>query len=80
MERAIDFSKTAEGFGGYSALARRLTEFHGAKVSLSTCHGWARRDKVPPWRMGQLVALAKKDRVPIVYKKKKKRKAKPKAS
>ena len=26
MLRALDFTKTAENFGGYSALARRLTE------------------------------------------------------
>ena len=80
MLRALDFGQTVENFGGYSALARRLSEHHGMKVSLSTCHGWARRDKVPPWRTGQIVALAKAERVKLVYKTKKKRKAKPRAS
>ena len=80
MLRALDFSKTVENFGGYSALARRLTEFHGIPVALSTCHGWARRDKIPPWRTGQIVALAKAEKVKLVYKKKNKRKAKPRAS
>ena len=80
MLRALDFDKTVENFGGYSALARRLTEFHGIPVALSTCHGWSRRDKVPPWRTGQIEALAKAENVKLVYKKKKKRKAKPRAS
>lgn len=78
MLRALDFGKTVEKFGGYSALARRLTEFHGIPISLSTCHGWARRDKIPPWRTGQIVALAKAENVKLIYKKKK-RKAKPRA-
>jgi endonuclease IV len=81
MLRALDFGKTAENFGGYSALARRLTEFQGIPVALSTCHGWARRDKVPPWRAVHIAELAKAENIKLVYKKKKKkRKAKPRAS
>ena len=80
MLRALDFTKTAENFGGYSALARRLTEFHGIPIALSTCHGWARRDKIPPSRWLQIQALAKAENVKLVYKKKRKRKAKPRAN
>ena len=59
MERVIDFDKAVAAFGGYSGLARRL------KVPLSTCHGWARRGKLPRWRAKEIVALAKAARKDI---------------
>lgn len=53
MEKAVDLDKAVAAFGGYSGLARKL------KIPLSTCHGWARRDKLPSWRARQIAALAK---------------------
>jgi DNA-binding transcriptional regulator YdaS (Cro superfamily) len=54
MEKTVDFQKAVAAFGGYSGLARRLN------VALSTCHGWARRDRLPAWRAREIAALAKK--------------------
>jgi len=54
MEKIVDFQKAVAAFGGYSGLARRLN------VALSTCHGWARRDRLPAWRAREIAALAKK--------------------
>lgn len=55
MERAVDFGKAVAAYGGFSALARRL------KVPLSTCHGWARRNRLPPWRAKDIATMAKAD-------------------
>jgi hypothetical protein len=59
MERAVDFAKAVTVFGGYSELARRL------KVPLSTCHGWARRNKLPKWRAQQIAALARSKKLDV---------------
>jgi hypothetical protein len=53
MDKAVDLGKAVIAFGGYSGLARRL------KVPLSTCHGWARRNRLPPWRAKDIAALAR---------------------
>ena len=54
MEKAVDFEKAVQVFGGYSGLARQL------KLRLSTVHGWHRRDRLPPWRAQQIALLARK--------------------
>ena len=54
--RTVDIGKAVEAFGGYSNLARMLG------VPLTTCHGWARRKKIPDWRVDQIIALAKQER------------------
>jgi len=60
MQR-VDVGKTADRIGGYSELARQLG------VPTSTCHGWERRRRVPPWRMEALIELAKTNRFRLVY-------------
>lgn len=50
--RAVDLKRAVRAFGSYSELARRLD------ISLSTCHGWKRRKKIPPWRAEKIARLA----------------------
>jgi len=58
-QQRIDLGKAVAAFGGYSALARRL------KIPLSTCHGWARRNRLPPWRAKEIIALARAEKKDI---------------
>ena len=55
VERAVDLHKAVVVFGGFSGLARRLN------VPLSTCHGWARRKKLPSWRSDQIARMAEQE-------------------
>ena len=59
MERAVDFGKAVAAFGGYSAMARHLN------VPLSTCHGWARRNSLPKWRIAEIKRIAKIEKFDI---------------
>jgi len=53
-KRIVCLKKALHEFGGYRELARRL------KVPSSTCHGWGRRNKLPPWRAKDIAKLAKR--------------------
>jgi len=59
MERVVDLGKAVAAFGGYSGLARRL------KVPLSTCHGWARRSRLPPWRAKDIARIGKAEKLDV---------------
>lgn len=59
MERTVSLPKAVVAFGGYSEMARRL------KVPLSTCHGWARRDKLPHWRAKEIAIVARRERLDV---------------
>ena len=67
LERAVDLRKAIAAFGGFSGLARRLA------VPLSTCHGWARRRKLPSWRQEQIKRMAEEQGLDV-YKKHRRKK------
>jgi len=59
MERDVDLGKAVAAFGGYSAMARRC------KIPLTTIHGWARRNRLPPWRIKEIERVARSEKLDI---------------
>jgi len=59
MERDVDLGKAVAAFGGYSAMARRCN------IPITTIHGWARRNRLPPWRTKEIVRIARANKLDI---------------
>jgi len=49
------YEQLVKSSGGYTKLAKRLG------ISLTTLHGWKRRNNVPNWRVAHMLDLAKID-------------------
>jgi uncharacterized protein YjcR len=70
MDRQVDLEKAVEAFGGFAGLARNLG------LSVSTVHGWARRDSLPIWRADQIAKAARKRKLDVYKDPRKKRRKK----
>jgi uncharacterized protein YjcR len=70
MDREVSLEKAVDAFGGFAALARHLG------LSVSTVHGWARRDSLPIWRADQIAKAARKRKLDVYKDPKKKRRRK----